>query len=220
MWRSPSATAARRRRGVGRPGRPPAAHRPPRRAWSPRATGSPKPGTRRHRRSGRRTLDRGLSALPPPARRGLRGGGLHPPHRLRHRRLSGGDRPGRRGSGRGGAARARAGVGTPQGRAHRDASSRPCEREIVALTLPDLAQVPAVAATLDQLTLAARRADAAGTQLHRPCTAGTGAPEPASGRERRCRNVSSERSGRGCQPPRDRPLTVWTPGSAGAAPGP
>jgi DNA-binding transcriptional LysR family regulator len=30
-------------------------------------------------------------------------------------------------------------------------------REIVALTLPDLAQVPAVAATLDQLTLAARR---------------------------------------------------------------
>ncbi|NUK02201.1 LysR family transcriptional regulator [Streptomyces lunaelactis] len=31
------------------------------------------------------------------------------------------------------------------------------EREIVALTLPDLAQVPAVAATLDQLTLAAPR---------------------------------------------------------------
>jgi DNA-binding transcriptional LysR family regulator len=31
------------------------------------------------------------------------------------------------------------------------------QREIVALTLPDLAQVPAVAATLDQLTLAARR---------------------------------------------------------------
>lgn len=30
-------------------------------------------------------------------------------------------------------------------------------REIVALTLPDLAQVPAVAATLEQLTLAARR---------------------------------------------------------------
>ncbi|MEV4330260.1 LysR family transcriptional regulator [Streptomyces sp. NPDC049597] len=33
----------------------------------------------------------------------------------------------------------------------------PVAREIVALTLPDLAQVPAVAATLDQLTLAARR---------------------------------------------------------------
>ncbi len=32
------------------------------------------------------------------------------------------------------------------------------EREIVALTLPDLAQVPAVAATLDELTRAARRA--------------------------------------------------------------
>jgi hypothetical protein len=31
------------------------------------------------------------------------------------------------------------------------------QREIVALTLPDLAQVPAVAATLDQLTLAAPR---------------------------------------------------------------
>lgn len=31
------------------------------------------------------------------------------------------------------------------------------EREIVALTLPDLAQVPAVAATLDQLSLAAAR---------------------------------------------------------------
>ncbi|QDY78582.1 LysR family transcriptional regulator [Streptomyces qinzhouensis] len=31
------------------------------------------------------------------------------------------------------------------------------EREIVALTLPDLSQVPAVAATLDQLTLAAAR---------------------------------------------------------------
>ncbi|MGW0698644.1 LysR family transcriptional regulator [Streptomyces sp. NPDC002867] len=33
----------------------------------------------------------------------------------------------------------------------------PVVREIVALTLPDLSQVPAVAATLDQLTLAARR---------------------------------------------------------------
>ncbi|NWF26152.1 LysR family transcriptional regulator [Streptomyces sp. PKU-EA00015] len=33
----------------------------------------------------------------------------------------------------------------------------PVAREIVALTLPDLSQVPAVAATLDQLTLAARR---------------------------------------------------------------
>jgi DNA-binding transcriptional LysR family regulator len=33
----------------------------------------------------------------------------------------------------------------------------PMHREIVALTLPDLAQVPAVAATLDRLTLAARR---------------------------------------------------------------
>ncbi len=32
------------------------------------------------------------------------------------------------------------------------------EREIVALTLPDLAQVPAVAATLDQLAAAATRA--------------------------------------------------------------
>lgn len=31
------------------------------------------------------------------------------------------------------------------------------EREIVALTLPDLAQVPAVAATLDRLSLAAAR---------------------------------------------------------------
>ncbi|MFD8800590.1 LysR substrate-binding domain-containing protein, partial [Streptomyces atroolivaceus] len=31
------------------------------------------------------------------------------------------------------------------------------EREIVALTLPDLARVPAVAATLDQLSLAAAR---------------------------------------------------------------
>lgn len=30
-------------------------------------------------------------------------------------------------------------------------------REIVALTLPDLARVPAVAATLDQLSLAAAR---------------------------------------------------------------
>ncbi|MET9094284.1 LysR family transcriptional regulator [Streptomyces cyaneofuscatus] len=33
----------------------------------------------------------------------------------------------------------------------------PIEREIVALTLPDLARVPAVAATLDQLSLAAAR---------------------------------------------------------------
>lgn len=31
------------------------------------------------------------------------------------------------------------------------------EREIVALTLPDLSRVPAVAATLDQLSLAAAR---------------------------------------------------------------
>lgn len=31
------------------------------------------------------------------------------------------------------------------------------EREIVALTLPDLARVPAVAATLDQLALTAAR---------------------------------------------------------------
>ncbi len=31
------------------------------------------------------------------------------------------------------------------------------EREIVALTLPDLARVPAVAATMDQLSLAAPR---------------------------------------------------------------
>jgi DNA-binding transcriptional LysR family regulator len=33
----------------------------------------------------------------------------------------------------------------------------PVRREIVALTLPDLAQVPAVAATLDQLARAASR---------------------------------------------------------------
>ncbi|MFF8598588.1 LysR family transcriptional regulator [Streptomyces sp. NPDC015232] len=37
----------------------------------------------------------------------------------------------------------------------------PVEREIVALTLPDLAQVPAVAATLDELTRAAARLGAA-----------------------------------------------------------
>ena len=43
------------------------------------------------------------------------------------------------------------GVRTAEGVRARGAASRPSGGEIVALTLPDLAQVPAVAATLDQL---------------------------------------------------------------------
>ena len=52
---------------------------------------------RRHRGTRRGAVDRRLPALPGAAGRGVRERGLHAPHRLRDRRLSGGGRPGGRG---------------------------------------------------------------------------------------------------------------------------
>ena len=61
------------------------------------------------------------------------------------------------GLGRGRAAGAGDRVRTAQGGARTVTVEPAVRREIVALTLPDLAQVPAVAATLDQLARAAAR---------------------------------------------------------------
>ncbi len=104
-------------------------------------------------------VDRGLPAVPQSVGRGVRRGRLHAPHRLRDRRLSGGRRPGGGRTGCGRAAPARRGVRTAQG--VRTVALEPAvRREIVALTLPDLAQVPAVTATLDELARAGARQSA------------------------------------------------------------
>ncbi|MDX2705402.1 LysR substrate-binding domain-containing protein [Streptomyces sp. PA03-6a] len=82
--------------------------------------------------------------------------GFRAAHRLRHRRLPGGRRPGGRRDGRLGAARPRAGGGTAarSGRARLRPAAR---RDVAAVTLPDLAQVPAVDMMLGRLRLAALR---------------------------------------------------------------
>lgn len=101
-------------------------------------------------------MDRGLPALPPPARRCLRGGGLHP--RID---FATDDYPavaGLVGAGLGVAVLPELAIESVRPRGARTVTVEPAvAREIVALTLADLAQVPAVAATLDELTRAAAR---------------------------------------------------------------
>ncbi len=89
-----SATKGPPRRGVGRPGRPPAARRPSRRARSRGAPAGAR-GVGRHRRAPGNCGSRAARAVVGNWCRHARRG-LHAPYRLRDRRLSGGGRPGRR----------------------------------------------------------------------------------------------------------------------------
>lgn len=101
-------------------------------------------------------MDRGLPALPGPARRGVRDGGFHP--RID---FATDDYPavaGLVGAGLGVAVLPQLALESLRPRGVRTVDLEPAvRREIVALTLPDLAQVPAVTATLEKLAAAAAR---------------------------------------------------------------
>ena len=129
-------------------------------------------GSRRHRRTGRGAVDRGLPALPPPAGGGVRERGLHPAHRLRDRRLPGGGRPGRRGARASRCCRSsRWSRVRPKG-ARTVAVEPAVEREIVALTLPDLAQVPGGGGDAGPAGAGGRSADGAAWPAGAPDGAG------------------------------------------------
>ncbi|UYM26130.1 LysR substrate-binding domain-containing protein [Streptomyces albus] len=101
-------------------------------------------------------MDRRLPPLPPPTGRGLRDRGLHP--RID---FATDDYPAVLGlvaAGLGVAVLPALALESLRPKGVRTIAVEPAvEREIVALTLPDLAQVPAVAATLDHLAATAAR---------------------------------------------------------------
>lgn len=109
-----------------------------------------------HRRVRGRAVDRGLPALPPPAGRGVQGRGIRP--RID---FATDDYPavvGLVSAGLGVAVLPELAIESVRPKGARTVTVEPAvRREIVALTLPDLAQVPAVRATLDHLAKAATR---------------------------------------------------------------
>ena len=146
----------RGRRGVGRPGRTPPAHRPARR---PRPRRAPAGRARSRSPSGSWPTSRGSPAARAAAAswsRSARSAGFTP--RID---FATDDYPavvGLVGAGLGVAVLPELAIESVRPKGARTVTLEPAvRREIVALTLPDLAQVPAVAATLDQLARAAAR---------------------------------------------------------------